>query len=266
MSTFNPNQLVLEKIRAVEEYDLSTNELLHRYSQIEDPSLKTTADGTTVQDAMGAEICTFYKNQAGTFGFTNSLLSLDLASSQFGSDKVIADDVNKILVPVSEIIDIASDATVTLHYVPVGTTGAEVSFVKIISNDDEFGATYTVSATAGDGLFTIDAASKKITLPEGTTGQAFVQYNRESSTAVSVGKATDGVPMVVSLLIHAIFHDKCNPNTVYAGVIQCPRAQIDPSSVEIGLKSDSKHSATYKLQKEYCNNSAKLFNIIVAQD
>ncbi len=37
---FNPNELILEKIRAVEEYDPATNELTGRYTQIEGPSLK----------------------------------------------------------------------------------------------------------------------------------------------------------------------------------------------------------------------------------
>ena len=36
--TFNPNELILEKIRSVEEYDPATNELTGRYTQIEDPS------------------------------------------------------------------------------------------------------------------------------------------------------------------------------------------------------------------------------------
>ena len=40
---FNPNELVLERIRAVEEYDPATSELIGRYTQIEEPSLKTAA-------------------------------------------------------------------------------------------------------------------------------------------------------------------------------------------------------------------------------
>ena len=81
--SFNPNELVLEKVRAVEEYDLETGELDGRYTQIEAPSLKTSADGTTVTDAMGAEITTFYNAQTGTFDFTNSLFSRDVAARQF---------------------------------------------------------------------------------------------------------------------------------------------------------------------------------------
>lgn len=263
---FNPNELVLEKIRAVEEYDPATSELTGRYTQIEEPSLQTSAEGTQVTDAMGAEIVTFYNAQTGTFSFTNSLFSLDLAASQFGTKKEIADKTTKITVPVSETITIGANGTVELKYVPVGTAGAEVKYVKVINENNTFGAKYEVAATAGDGVFTLDAENKTITLPAGVTGRVFVQYERESDTAVKVTKKTDGVPEVKSLLIHAIFHDPCNTNLVYAGVINVPRAQINPESVEISLTSDGKHSAEYKLQKPYCDEEARLFDIIVSED
>lgn len=263
---FNPNELVLEKIRAVEEYDPATSELTGRYTQIEDPSLETSADGTTVSDAMGAEIVTFYNAQTGTFSFTNSLFSLDLAASQFGSAKEIADTDNTIIVPVSETITIGSDHTAVLKYVPVGVTGAEVKYAKVINDNNTFGKTYKVSSTAGDDVFTLDATTKTLTFPENVTGRVFVQYERQSENAVRVTKKTDGVPEIKSLLIHAIFHDVCNTNLVYAGIISVPRAQINPGSVSINLTPDGKHSAEYKLQKAYCDEDSKLFDIIVSED
>lgn len=263
---FNPNELILEKIRAVEEYEPATDELTGRYTQIETPSLQTSATATEVVDAMGASIATFYTAQAGTFGFTNSLHSLDLAASQYGTEKVIASDTSKIIMPVSETITIASDNTVTLKYVPVGTEGSEVKFVKVINANNTFGETYTVSSTAGDGKFTLDAATKKITLPEGVTGRVFVKYEKATSKAVQVSKSTDGVPKVKKLLIHAIFHDPCDKNIVYAGVIVCHKAQIDIESTELNLTPDGKHAAAYKLEKPYCDESANLFDIIVSED
>lgn len=262
---FNPNELVLEKIRAVEEYDPATMELEGRYTQIESPSLKTSADGTQVTDAMGAEIVTFYNAQQGTFSFTNSLHSLDLMASQFGSEKEIADANNKIVIPVSEVITLVNGVA-TLKYTPVGTTGAEVKYAKVINENNTFGTTYKVGATEGEGVFVINATNKTLTFPEGTTGRVFVQYERESENAVRVTKKTDGVPEIKTLIIHAIFHEPCNTNIVYAGVIYVPRAQINPESVEVNLTSDGKHSAEYRLQKPYCDDNAKLFDIIVSED
>ena len=263
---FNPNELVLERIRAVEEYDIATKELTGRYTQIEDPRLQTSAEGTQVTDAMGAEIATFYNAQTGTFSFTNSLFSLDLAASQFGSTKEIASADNKITVPVSETITIGADHTAELKYTPVGVEGAEVRYAKIINANNTLGKTYKIGATAGEGVFTLDVAKKTLTFPEGVTGRVFVQYERESDTAVKVTKKTDGVPEVKTLPIHAIYHDPCNLNLVYSGIINVPRAQINPESVEVNLIKDGKHSAEYKFQKSYCDENSRLFDIIVSED
>lgn len=264
---FNPNELVLEKVRVVEEYDPATNELTGRYTQIEDPSLKTSADAQEVTDAMGSTVATFYKAQKGEFSFNNSFFSLDLAASQYGTEKILAGASKKILTPVSEVIAVASDHTVTLKYVPVGTTGAEVKYVKVINENNTFGDTYEVAATAGEGKFTIEAATKKITLPASvTSGRVFVNYEKESTEAAQVTKRTDSTPGVKTLIIHAIFHEICNTNTVYAGIIRCPRAQINPASTEISLKPDGKHAATYILQKDYCADESVLFDVIISKD
>lgn len=263
---FNPNELVLEKIRSVEEYDPATSELTGRYTQIEEPSLQTSADGTQVTDAMGAEIATFYNAQTGTFSFNNSLFSLDLAASQFGSEKEIANSENKIIVPVSEVVNINNDGTAVLKYIPVGLAGAEVKYAKVINENNTFGENYEVAATAGEGKFVLNAETKTLTFQEGTKGRVFVQYSRETDKAVKVTKKTDGMPKVKTLLIHAIFHDPCNINLVYAGVINVPRAQINPENVELNLAPDGKHPAEYKLQKPYCDETAKLFDIIVSED
>lgn len=262
-TTFNPNELLLDRVRGVRECDVNTKELISRWTQIEDASLKTSADASEVADAMGATIHTFYRAQKGTFDFTNSLFSLDLAASQFGADKIVASEDNKIIVPVSEIINIGSDHTVVLQHVPVGTTGAEIKYVKVINDDNTFGETYEVSPTAGVGKFTINAETKTITLPDDATGKVIVDYNKESDTAVQITKTTDNISKVRTLYIDVVFRDKCNPNLKYAGVIICPRAQSDPTNVELSLKSDGKHSASYNLNKEYCNEDGKLFDIVV---
>lgn len=262
---FNPNEVILERVRFVEEYNIETDEIEGRYTQIEDPSLQFSADGQVVSDAMGSEVVTFYNAQTGTFDFTNSFHSLDLMASQFGAKKEIGSEENKIRTPVSETIEI-KDGKVVLKYTPVGVAGAEVKYVKVINAANEFGDTYEVSATPGDGKFTIDAASKTITLPEGVTGKVFVNYEKDSVDAVRVVKTTDGVPEVKKLLIHAIFHEKCNTNRVIAGIIKAERAQINPESVDINLTADGKHSASYKLQKNPCDDSAKLVEVILYED
>lgn len=259
--SFNPNELVLERIRAVEEYDPSTNELIGRYTQIESPSLKTAAEGTTVTDAMGAEITTFYRAQTGTFDFTNSIFSLDLAASQFGSKKEVGDDVIR---PVTETKDIV-DHTVSLKYEPVTNSGSEITKIKVINENNEFGETYTITAAETLKGCQFKLSGQTITLPDGVTGKVFVRYDAKCPKTAKITKTTDSLPAIRSLLVYAIFHDPCDINKVYAGMISIPRAQIDPSAVEVSLTPDGKHAASYKLQKAYCDETAKLFDIIVSE-
>ena len=266
MADFNPNELIIERIRSVEEYDPETKELIGRYTQIEDPSLQLSADGTDVTDALGAPITTFYRAQSGTFGFSNSLFSMDLFASQAGAKKELASSESKFTVPVSEVIAIGSDHTVTLKYEPVGVKGSEVKYVKVINSNNTFGKTYVVSAEAGDGKFILDAKSKKITLPSDVTGNVFVHYERETSEAARVTKTTESIPEVRTLNVHVIFHDPCNINKIIAGMLIMPRAQVDPSSVEVNLTSDGKHAVSYLLRKNFCQEDGELVSIVVTND
>ena len=263
---FNLNELILDKVRSVEEYDIATDELVGMTKLAEEPKLSTSADNTEITDAYGSTIADLYRAQKGEFSYTNSLHSLDLAAAQYGTKKEVATASKKIIVPVSETIQIGTDGEVGLKYVPVGTTGAEVKEVKIVNENNTFGKTYTVSATPGDGKFTINAASKKITLPSDVTGKVFVHYERESEQAIKITKKSDSETEVRKLIIHALFRNPCNKNIVYAGVIVCHRAQIDPTSVELNLTPDGKHSVVYKLQKPFCDDDGKLFDIIVTAD
>lgn len=267
MADFNPNELLIEKVRAVEEYDIATNELQARYTQIEDPTLNFTADDTQVTDAEGTPIADFYKAQQATFAFTNSLFSLDLAATQLGSEKKVASSDAKIKVPVSEVLTVGPDGTVTLSGVPVGASGAEVKYAKVINSNNTFGATFEASSTAGDGKFTVSASDKKLTFPTSLAGsKVFVNYVKESASAISVTKTTDSEPPVRKLLIHVIFRDPCNKNLQYAGIIEATRAQIDPTNIEMNLTPDGKHAANYLIQKEYCNEDGRLVNFYVYND
>lgn len=264
---FNPNELILERVRSVEEYDPATDELIGRYTQIEDPSLQTSADGTDVTDAMGAPIMTFYRNQQATFSFSNSLHSLDLFASQFGSEKKVADEGAPIQIPVTETLAIGGESatpTVTLKYTPVD---GSLKYVKIVNTNKTFGDTYTLDTAADAEQKHFSLSDTTITLPENTTGRVLVSYIRESTAAASVVKTSDSLPAMRKLWIHVIFRDPCNQNLKYAGVIVAENAQIDPSSVEVALTSDGKHAASYLIRAPYCNEEeSKLFEILVSEE
>ena len=265
MATFNPNEVVFEKVRYIEDFDPTTKQLISRQTNVKEPSLNFSSEGTPVTDAQGAEIVTFYNAAQGTFSYTNAIHSFDIMAEQFCSDKNIADATNKITVPVSETLEIVGNK-VTLKYVPVGTSGAEIKYVQLINEENEFGQALEVSATVADGKFTIDAASKTLTFNAGTAGRVIVDYETQMSEAISLSKTTDSVPPVRILRLHCYFRNKCDTNIKYIGVIEFPRAQIDISSVDVSLVPDGGHAVQYKLQKPYCDESGRLCSVYVYKD
>lgn len=264
-NTFNPNEVVFEKIRYIEEFDPSTMQLLTRLTNVKEPTLTFTSEGTTVTDATNSEIVTFYNAAQGELGYTNAIHSFDLLAEQFSSEKNVASSSNKITVPVSEVLEITGNK-VTLKYTPVGTSKAEIKYVQLINDENEFGETLEVAASVTEGKFTVDASTKTLTFNAGTAGRVIVDYYAEMSEAISLSKTTDSMPPIRTLHVHCYFRNKCDANIKYIGVIVFPRAQIDVSSVDVSLTPDGGHAVKYKLQKPYCDESGKLATVFVYKD
>ena len=268
---FNKNELILDRVRSLTAHDLSNGEMLFRLTSLEEPSLNTTAEGEEIVDAIGATITTLYRAKKATFSASNSLISLDLAAAQFGAKKeiVTGDDklvssaykvVDKILVPTYEIIEIKNgDTEVSLNKAPVG----DVKYIYALSGN-EIATRYSAGDAVSETEFVIDA-SGKITVPTGLTGKIYVEYSFESASANRIVNKTSEFPEACSLKIYAYFRDKCNENVVYSGVIISPKAKLNPESVELALTSTGKHPFEFQMMRDYCDDEAELFSIIIAQ-
>lgn len=253
---FNPNELILDRVRQLTAHDLETGEILFRLTQLEDPTLSTSAEGEEVTDAVGALITTMYRAKQATFSATNSLLSLDLAAAQYGSKKeaMAENDVDYAY----EILNV-SNGTVTLSNTPVEDG---VGFVYILDGNNIV-KSYPVKTEASEDEASIDGSV--ITMPTGvTTGKVYVEYNFKNTNAVKIVNSAENFPTAVSVVIHAIFRDVCNENKVYAGKIICHKAKLNPESIEMTLTSTGKHPFEFRMLKDYCSEDAELFTIIVS--
>ena len=262
---FNVNELILDRVRSLTAHDLFDGKMLFRLTSLEDPSLNTTAEGEEIVDAIGATITTLYRAKKATFSASNSLISLDLAAAQFGASKDVAASDKKIAVPTYEILTVAEGATeVSLKKAPVG----EVKYIYSLANN-EIATRYTKGAAASETEFVIDADGK-ITVPTGLTGKIYVEYSYEAdgsdkNGANRVVNKTSEFPEACSLKIYAYFRDMCNENLVYSGVIVSPKAKLNPESVELALTATGKHPFEFQMMRDYCDDEAELFSIIIAQ-
>ena len=257
---FNKNELILDRVRSMTTHDLATGKMLFRLTSLEDPSLQCTAEGEEVTDAIGAVITTLYRAKKATFSATNSLISLDLAAAQYGAKKEVGSAANKIVDYTYEIIAIPADATeVKLAHAPVN----DVAYIYSIENN-EVGTAYEAAADASDTHFVI-AEDGTITLPTGLTGKIYVEYQYEAENAFRIVNKASEFPEACSAIVYAYFRDKCNENVVYSGKIIIKKAKLNPESIELALTSTGKHPFELQMMRDYCDDEAELFSIIVAE-
>lgn len=277
---FNKNELILDRIRNVAFQDLKTKKLLLRMTSVEDPSLNCTAEGEEILDALGSLITTLYRAKKATFSGSDSLMSLDLAAAQYGSKKEVAginaDDIKefeeitaykgaeKITTYAYETIKVEAPAsegdpyTIKLAYAP------NVDSVKYIYSikEGEIATSYVAGSAATDKEFVV-AENGTITLPTGVTeGSIYVEYTHESENANRVVNRTSDFPTAGRLVIYAYFRDKCTEE-LYSGAIICPKAKLNPESVELALTATGKHPFEFTMMKDYCSDDDELFSIIV---
>ena len=258
---FNPNEMLIDRVRYVVAHDIKTDEKLFMLTELEEASLNTSAEGEDVTDAVGALITTIYRSKQAEFSATNSLFSLDLAAAQFGAQKEVAADGATITNYTYEMVDVEADGTVTLKHTPVADS---VQYIYAVENGAA-STSYKLGATASDTEFAIDETTGKITVPTGLTGKIFVEYQYESYSAVRVVNKATEFPEVCKAIIYVIFKDVCTEEVI-SGKIICNKCKLDPSSVELALTATGKHPFTFKIQKDFCGSEDELFAIIVDGD
>lgn len=259
MATFNKNEVVLERIKQASLYDLENGKLLNRLTSIEDPSLNTTAEKEEVLDAQGNTITDIYRAKKATFGGSNSLFSFDLAASQFGATKEVASADKKIVNYIAETLTIAN-GKVTLTYEPVANS---IKYIYIIEGG-EIGESYPINSAAASESEAF-VSGKDITVPTAvTTGKVYVEYPYESEEAVRVVNKTNEYPTAGKLVILALFRDKCTDKTILGSII-CPKAKLNPESVDLSLTPTGKHPFEYTMMKDFCSDDEELFEIVLSK-
>ena len=253
----NVNELILDKVRSLIFTDLADGSVIGRLTKLEDPSLQTAAEGEEVTDAQGALITKIFRAKTGRFEATNSLFSVDLLAQQYGTEKEVASDTATIVTPCEETLTVA-DGKITLSHTPSNT----IKYIYKLENGT-LAEKYVVGTTASATEFSINDA--EITVPTGVTGKIYVEYEYEATSAVRVVNNTENFPEAVGVKVFAIFKDMCNENIKYAGSIVAKKGKIDPSSIETAFTPTGKHSFAIDFMKDYCDEDADLFSVIVAE-
>ena len=97
-----------------------------------------------------------------------------------------------------------------------------------------------------------------------TEGKVYVEYAYESEEAVRIVNKTNEYPTAGKLVILALFRDKCTDKTILGSII-CPKAKLNPESVDLALTPTGKHPFEYTMMKDFCSDDEELFEIVLSK-
>ena len=257
---FDATNLVFDKVLRVVAFD-KQDKFLYSMTQVQDASLNGAAESTDVLDNVGAKIMTLYRAKTAEFSGSNALFDLGILGAQVGSDKVIASESAKIVVPAFETITVGEAATYALKNTPVGT----ITEIYALNGDSSLGKKFEAAEAASATAFAI--ADGTITLPTGLEkgSQLFVMYEYESQNAVKVVNESNKFPKAVKLVIEALCYEPCDPDTKILTYIICNNAQMS-SDFDVTMAAGETHPVTYLLQQDYCSAEKKLYEVVVVND
>lgn len=260
---FDVRDFVIDRIRRGTMFSDTTGEVLWTVTQVRDASLTMSSETAEATDALGNTIVQFDRSKSAEFSGTNALWNLGLSAAQFGNEKVVANETNKIRTPMYEQLVVAN-GKITLAHVPAGTIGAEIKYIYALNGDSSLGTRYTLGTAASNTEFALDAATKTITVPTGVTGNIAVFYDYDAEQAVMLEANASEFPKAGKFVLEVIGKDTCDKTATYVAYIVFPNAKLK-SDFDLSFTTDGGHPFSMEMMQDYCDLEKRLFNIYIAQ-
>lgn len=263
---FDISNFVIDRILRGVMTSTADGSVMYSINQIENPTLKCTADEKKAVDALGTTIQTYHLAKNAELSGENSMFDLSLFATQMGAEKKVANSTNKIISPAMETFDVTKTAStldqITLSHVPTEA----ITSIYELKGDSTFGTKYTSSTSATSDKFVYDPDEHKITLPTSVQGgsQIFVMYEYETESAVEVVSSATKFPKAGKFVMEVLGNDVCDPTTLVYAYVVFPSAKLS-STVDVSFTTEGKHPFTITAQQAYCDKEKTLFKIIIPE-
>lgn len=261
--SFDLNNFVIDRVRRGTMFSTTTGEALWSITQVKDASLNMTSETADATDAIGAIIARFDRAKNAEFSGSNALWDLSLSAAQFGSEKQVASTAKTIRTPMYEQLAVA-DGKIVLSKVPAGTTGAEIKYIYALNGDSTLGSKYSLGSAVSSTEFTLDAASKTITVPTSVTGNIAVFYDYDAEEAVMLQNNATDFPKAGKFLLEVIGKDTCDETATYVAYVVFPNAKLK-TDMDLSFTTEGGHPFSMQMMQDYCDLEKRLFNIYIAQ-
>lgn len=261
---FDVNNFVIDHVLRGVMTSSADGSVMWSINQIAEPSLSVTTETTDVVDALGSKITSFDRAKNAEFSANNSLFDLGLYAAQNGTDKEVAgDNVEIIVTPAFETIDVTDETTVELKNVP----NAQIKEIFKLKGDGTLGERYALSDSATDKTFVHAEGEKTITLPTGLVkgNQVFVMYEYEATSAVAVNGDAINFPKSGKFIMEVLGTDVCDTETLIHAYIVFPNAKLD-GNVDVSFTSEGNHPFVIRANQAYCDSKKRLFSVIIPEE
>ena len=256
------NGLVIDRVLQATGFSKSTNEPLYRLTQVQNPSLTSSADQVDALDNTGVKIMSFDRNAAATFSAENAVKDMALLAQQLGSEQVKSSDAKKVVVPAFDVIDVVAGKT---EYTLANMPKAEPS-VYVLNGDGSLGVKIESASEAAEGKFAY--ADKKITVVIGETikadAQLVVMYDYEAAAgkAVSIVNQANVFAKAHRLVVEVLAYDPCDTETMIYMYLLFPNCRMS-RNFDLTLDTESAHSFEVECMVDYCSKDKKLFEVVI---
>ena len=201
----------LDRIHA---YYRDTGKAAFYLTELQSTTISNTEDTADITGKGGRVLKQLKRNKAVSVTGESALISGDLMSVQTGTDQTSGS--YKVRYP--DIIDVTatvvSSSEVTTTYTAVGTAGAEIVDVRIMSdNGGLVKNNWTQDTTAAAGKYAYNPTTKKLTLPTNASlvaGQKIVVIYDFMADGSKVVNRSDVFGKTVKLVIDCTAEDACD--------------------------------------------------------
>jgi hypothetical protein len=258
------NGLVIDRVLQATGFNKSTNEPLYRLTQVQNPSLTSSADQVDALDNTGVKIMSFDRNAAATFSAENAVKDMALLAQQLGSEQVKSSDAKKVVVPAFEVIDVVAGQT---SYKLTNTPKATPS-VYVLNGDGSLGVKIENASEAAEGKFAYADGNVTIVIGDAIKADArlVVMYDYEAAAgkATSIVNQANVFAKAHRLVVEVLAYDPCDTDTMIYMYLIFPNCKMS-RNFDLTLDTESAHSFEVECMVDYCSKDKKLFEIVIPE-
>lgn len=240
------NGLIIDRVLQATGFN-KRGEPIFRLTQIQNPSLTSSADQVDALDNTGVKIMSFDRNAAATFSFENAVKDLSLMAAQLGAERINTG----VEVPAFEMFD---GAEYTLKHTPKQISPV----VYALNNDGSLGKPLTAEQ--------FSYAEGKITV-NGSFGQlvAMYDYVADEGKAVAIDNRANVFSKPFRMVVEVLAVDPCDKEELIYMYLIFPSAKLS-RNFDLTLDTESAHSAEIECMVDYCSKDKKLFSVVIPGD